>query len=253
MFLSIFKARVRLHARRVLDRILGGGSYQGEAFLCGGAFKPLLKRKAPINHLELWVRDRKERETLTRFLVARGAVLARESQPYCLKLRLDGCLIEISYHNVKDGELADVLSTFDLSICGLGARYKWGRVVEVHVADECWESVRRRTVRVLPSYLCAVQELRVPSIIRTLHRMGQEASELEFDVDVAHEHLLWDTFWNLFSEEERRTAMELYFETTVSFKGACDERLVRRATSGHAQAVPSIAGHAQPLMTPQRA
>lgn len=252
MFLSIFKTRVRLHARRVFTQLLGD-TFDGEVFLCGGAFKPLLKRKAPINHLDLWVRDRKQREHLTGFLLARGAVLARESHPYCLKLRLDGCLIEISYHNVKDGELADVLNTFDLAICGIGARYKWGRVLEVHVADECWSSLRRRTVQVLSSYLCAVQELRAPSIIRTLHRMGQEASELDFDVDVAHEHLLWDTFWNQFSEEERRAAMELYFETTVSFKGACDERLVRRAMSGDAPAMPSTAGHPHSLMTPQRA
>jgi hypothetical protein len=252
MFLSIFKTRVRLHARRVFDQVLGG-TYDGEVFLCGGAFKPLLKRKAPINHLDLWVRDRKERENLTRFLLARGAVLARESHPYCLKLRLDGRLIEISYHNVKDGELADVLNTFDLAICGIGARYKWGRVLEVHVAEECWGSVRRRTVQVLSSYLCAVQELRAPCIIRTLHRMGQEASELDFDVDVAHEHLLWDTFWNQFSEEERRAAMELYFETTVSFKGTAEDRLLRRAMSGYVPPVPASAGHPHSLMTPQRA
>lgn len=252
MFLSIFKTRIRLHARRVFDRVLGGG-YEGEVFLCGGAFKPLLKRGAPINHLDLWVRDRKERENLTRSLLARGAVLARESQPYCLKLRLDGCLIEISYHNVKDGKLADVLNTFDLAICGIGARYEKGRVAEVHVADECWNSVRRRTVQVLSSYLCAVQELRSPTIIRTLHRMGQEASELGYDVDVEHEHLLWDTFWNLFSEDERRGAMELYFETTAAFKGAGDEGLVRRARTGYAPGMPSITGSPQPLMTPQRA
>lgn len=250
MFFSIFKTRVRLHARRIFHQIFGG-TYPGEVFLCGGAFRPLLKRRAPVNHLELWVRDRKERETLTRFLLARGAALARESQPYCLKLRLDGCVIEISYHNLRDGTLADVLNTFDLAICGIGARYVKGRVAEVHVAAECWTSMRRRSVQVLPSYLCAVQDLHTPTIIRTLHRMGQEASELNYDVDVAHEHLLWDVFWNLFSEEERRAAMEFYFETTVSSRNAGDERLVRRATSGSAPVIP--ARHPQPLLTPQRA
>ncbi len=240
MFLSIFKTRVRLHALRVFEEVLGR-TYDGEVFLCGGAFKPLLKRKLPINDLDFWVRDRKEREKLTKFLLSRGAVLARDFHPYSLKLRLDGRLIEITYHNVKDGQLSDILNTFDLAICGIGARYEKGRVAEVHVAEECWHSVRSRTVQVLPSYFCAVQELRSPSIIRTLHRIGQQASELDYGVDVAHEHLLWDTFWNQFSENERRTAMELYFETMVPHKGNAEERLLRRALVGYAPTEPSSA------------
>lgn len=245
MFLSIFKTRVRLHALRVFEEVLGR-SYDGEVFLCGGAFKPLLKRKLPINDLDLWVRDRKEREALTRHLLSRGAVLARDFHPYSLKLRMNGRLIEITYHNVRDGQLPDILNTFDLAICGIGARFDKGRVAEVHVAEECWQSVRSRTVRVLPSYFCAVQELRSPSVIRTLHRIGQQASELDYDVDVTHEHLLWDTFWNQFSESERRTAMELYFETMVSHKGGTDEKLVRRALVGYAPTGPS-SGDEQPL------
>lgn len=238
MFLTIFKTRVRLHAHRVFEELFGG-DYDGEAFLCGGAFKPLLKRKTPINDLDLWVRDRNEREKLTRFLLSRGAVIARDFHPYCLKLRLNGRLVEITYHNVKDGTLADVLNTFDLAICGMGARYEKGRVAEVHVSEECWDSIRKRSIQVLPSYLCAVQLMHTPSIIRTLHRIGQQATELDYGVDLAHEHLLWETFWTQFSEEERKKSMELYFETMVSYKGTCDQRLLRRALVGYAPPAPA--------------
>lgn len=253
MFYSMFKARARWHAKTVFEQLFGG-PYDGEVFLCGGAFKPLLKRRLPINDLDLWVRDRHEREKLTRFLLARGAVLARDFHPYCLKLRLDGRLIEITYHNVKDGGLEDILNTFDLAICGIGARYCRGTVADTFVGEDCWQAVRQRTVRVLPSYLVAVRELRSPSVIRTLHRLGQQAAELGFGVDAAHEHLLWDIFWNEFNDDERRAALELYFETVVAYKGVCDDRLLRRATVGYSPVLdPGPAVEILPELAPQAA
>ena len=228
MFFTIFKSKVRLHAQRVLSEIFEE-PYDGEVFICGGAFKPLLKRGVAINDLDLWVRDRKARERLLKFLLSKGATVVRDFHPYCLKLRKDGRLIEITYHNVKDGSLQDVVNTFDLAICAIGARYMNGSISEVCISEECWHGVKNRTVQVLPSYLCALQALRTPSIIRTLHRMAQKATELGYEVDAEHEHLLWDIFWKDFTEEQRRAAMDLYFETMVSYKGHCDERVLRRA------------------------
>lgn len=227
-----FTSRVRQHAESVF-RELFHGAYEGEVFLCGGAFKPLLKRGLPINDFDLWVRNRKEREKLVRFLLQRGASLVRDFHPFCLKLRLEGRIIEITYHNINDGTLADVVNTFDIAICGLGARYANGAVVEAYVSEECRESIRRRSIQVLPAYLCFLDATHAPSLIRTLHRMGQQATELGYEVDAAHEHLLWEMFWKDFSEEERRTAVDLYFETMVNYKGHCDDRLVRRATVGY--------------------
>ncbi|HEY2573153.1 MAG TPA: hypothetical protein VGH65_03755 [Verrucomicrobiaceae bacterium] len=245
MFLSFFKARVRLHAARVFEKILGS-QYEGEVFICGGAFQPLVQRKAPVNDMDLWVRDRREREKLTRHLLSRGAVLARETHPYGLKLRLDGRLIEITYHNVKDGALADVLHTFDLAIRGIGARFEKSRVAEVQVTEECWKSIRRRQIQVQSSYLFAVHEWRSPGIILTLHRMGQQASELDFDVDVAHEHLLWETFWSQYSEEERRAAMEIYFAATASSRGSTAEQISRAAIQSA-----ETGSYQLPALTPQ--
>lgn len=227
-----FKSRVLRHAEGLFREVFHG-EYDGEVFLCGGAFKPLLRNGLAINDLDLWVRNRKEREKLVRFLLQRGASLVRDFHPFCLKLRLDGRIIEITYHNIKDGTLADVVNTFDIAVCALGARYENRRVVEVHLGEECRESVRRKSVRVLMSYLCFLEATHAPSLIRTLHRMGQQAAELGYEVDVEHEHLLWEMFWKEYTEEERRVAMDLYFETMVHYKGHCDDRLVRRASVGY--------------------
>lgn len=233
MFPLFLKSRLQQHAKCVFQEIFPDG-YEGEVFLCGGAFKPILKPGLPINDFDLWVRNRKEREKLVRALLQRGASLMRDFHPFCLKLRLNGRIIEITYHNVKEGAMTDVVNTFDIAACGLGARYVNGRVVEMYLAEECRESIRHKLVRVLPSYLCFLEATHAPSLIRTLHRMGQLAAELGYEVDAEHEHLLWEMFWKEYTEEERRAAVDLYFETMVHYKGHCDDRLVRRATVGYA-------------------
>jgi hypothetical protein len=232
MITFFFNQRLRRHAERVFGEIFPEG-FEGEVFLCGGAFKPLLRRRLPINDFDLWVRNRKDREKLVRFLLQRGASLVRDFHPFCLKLRLNGRIIEITYHNINDGTLSDVVNTFDMAVCGLAARYKNGSVVEVHTSEECRESIRRRSIRVLPAYQCFLDATHAPSLIRTLHRMGQHAAELGYEVDVLHEHMLWEVFWKDYTEEERRAAVDLYFETMVHYKGHCDDRLVRRATVGY--------------------
>jgi hypothetical protein len=228
MFRSLFLYRLRGHSRRVF-RFLFPNGYDGEVFLCGGAFKPVLKRGSAVHDLDLWVRNRKEREKLCKALLDRGAHLLHDFHPYCIKFRLEGQIIEITYHNVKDGGIGDVLNTFDLGICGIGARYASGNLAEVHVSDACWQSLETRQVSVLDSYFCLLHLQKTPSVLRTLHRMGQHAAELDFQVDEDCEHRLWDLYWHEFTEEERRASMDLYFDTMVTYKGQHDERLVSRA------------------------
>jgi hypothetical protein len=237
MFLAFLKARIRRHAKHIFAELLGD-DYDGEVFLCGGAFKPLLKRKLPINDYDLWVRDNTQRGKLIHFLLERGATIARDYAPYCLKLRLDGRIIEITYHNVGDGRLEDVINTFDLAVCGMGARYAGHRVEEVFVGSGCWEAIRQRSVRTVPGYMCFLSIQHAASLVRTLHRMGQQAAELGYEVDTAHEHALWEIFWRDFSESERREAVDLYFETMVTHSGRCDERLMRRAMVGFTPPMP---------------
>ena len=253
MLRALFVHRVRGHALQVF-RFLFPKGYDGEFFLCGGAFKPLLKKGHPMHDLDLWVRDRRQREKLCAALLERGAALLKDFHPFCLKFRLDGQLIEVTYHNVKDGSIADVLNTFDLAASAVGARFVDGRVVEAVVHDECWQAIRSGEVRVLETYLCFLALTKSPSLIRTLHRMGQKAAELDLEVNVDHEHRLWDLFWHHYTEDERRAAMDLYFDTMVAYKGQHDARLVHRATVGSMPVAPSRSGTTAPLhLTPQHA
>ena len=230
MFRALFRSRIRGHAIKIFTSLFPKG-YAGEVFLCGGAFKPLLKKGLPINDLDLWVRNRKEREKLCAALVERGAHLVQDFHPFCIKYRLEGIVVEITYNNVKQASLADVVNTFDLAISGMGVRYMNGRVVESYLSEECWQAIRGKRIAVLDSYFCFVLLEKAPSLLRSLHRMGQQASELGYKVDADHEHRLWGIYWQNFTEEERRAAMDIYFETVVTYKGQHDEHLVRRATA----------------------
>jgi hypothetical protein len=253
MFRALFHRRVRSHAQRIFASLFPEG-YDGEVFLCGGAFKPLLKKGLPVHDYDLWVRTRKDREKLCAALEKSGAHLIRDFHPYCIKFKHDGQLVEITYHNVKDGGLKDVLNTFDLSLCSIGARYVNGKVVEAHVSDECWHAIRTRNVMVQQSYFLFLALQKAPSIVRTLHRMGHQAAELGFRVDLNHEHLLWDLYRTQFTDEERQAAIDLYFDTMVDYKGQHDERLVRRAMVGFAPAVPDLKSrgdHARGHMVPR--
>jgi hypothetical protein len=238
MFRILFLLRVRRQARTIFKFLFPQG-YDGEVFLCGGAFKPLLKKGLRAQDFDLWVRNRKEREKLCQALLDRGAVLVQDFQPYCLKFRLEGQIIEITYHNVKDAALSDVLNTFDLSLSAIGARFANGAVVEAAVNDECWHAIRNGEIGVLDSYFAFIGVTRAPSLLRTLHRMGQKAAELDLSVHASHEHRLWEIYWHDYSEEERRVAMDLYFDTMVAYKGQHDPRLVHRATIGYAPAMPA--------------
>lgn len=232
MFRQFFTMRLRRHARRVLAFLFPQG-YVGEVFLCGGAFTPLLKKGLHVHDLDLWVRNQMEREKMCAALLDRGAVLLQDFKPFCLKFRLEGQIIEVSYHNVEDASLSDVLHTFDLAISGMGARFNNGKVVETIIHDECWLSIKHRELAVMGSYRCLLMLAKTPCLLRTLHRMGQKAAELGYKVAIKDEHRLWDIYWRDYSEEERRDAMNMYFDTMVAYKGQHNDHLVHRATVGY--------------------
>jgi hypothetical protein len=237
MIRALFQLRMRHHAQRLCHFLFPEG-YDGEFFLCGGAFKPLIRKELLINDLDLWVRNRAEREKLCAALLDRGATMLRDFHPYCMKLRLDGQIVEITYHNVEDGRLEDILNTFDLAICGMGARYHRGEIAEICLSDECWETLQQREMHVLESYFCLLLEQKHPSLLRTLHRMGQAANELDYEVHLESERRLWDLFWNTYSEEERQRSRDLYFATMVPHQPPHQEHLVRRAASSGYAPIP---------------
>ncbi len=250
MLRHLFLHRVRGRAHQLFSFLFPKG-FDGEFFICGGAFKPLLRKGLAMHDLDLWVRDRKDRARLCQALLERGAVLLQDFHPYCLKFRLEGQIIEITYHNVKEGKLSDVLHTFDIGLCAMGARFEHGRLVEAHVTDECWQSIRRKEVTLMESFFCFIGLQKPPSLLRTLHRMGQKAAELGYQVNLDHEHRLWEIYLHDYTEEERRVAMDLYFDTMVAYKGQHDERLVRRASAGYVP-VPVAQGEPAPLLMQPR-
>ncbi|WP_050030293.1 hypothetical protein [Verrucomicrobium sp. BvORR034] len=232
MFCQLFKRRVRAHAERLFHFLLPHG-FSGEIFLCGSAFKPLLKKSLPVHDVDLWVRTAEDRMKLCQALIQRGASLVPDAQhPHALKFRLEGHLIEITCNAVHDGTLSDVVHTYELAVHGLGVHYKNGALIDTCVSPECWDAVWHRQVKVMPAYVCLLMMMKPACLIRTLHRMGQEAAELGFDVHVDEEHRLWEIYWHDYSEEERKAAMDLYFETTVCHKSQHHYHVVRRGTIG---------------------
>ena len=252
MFRPIYLHRIRGHAGKIFHSLFPQG-YDGEIFLCGGAFKPLLKRGAPLHDLDLWVRNREEREKLCHALLKRGATLVHDFHPYCAQFRLDGQLIEITYHNVTDGTIADVLNTFDLTISGIGVRYDHGGIAEIHLSEECWHTIHTRQVTVQESHLGLLFLQKPASLLRTLHRLGQHAVELGYDVNEDCEHRLWSLYWDEYTEEERRAAMDLYFETMVAHQGRHDAHLVRRALVGYAPITKNRADMQPLILVPKAA
>jgi hypothetical protein len=140
-----------------------------------------------------------------------------------------------------------VLNTFDISLSAIGVRFDRGAVVEAAVNEECWDALRKREISVLDSYFCYVGIMKAPSLLRTLHRMGQKAAELDISVNADHEHRLWELYWHDYSEQERRVAMDLYFDTMVAYKGQHDPRLVHRATIGYAPVLSGQQGEKLPV------
>lgn len=232
MFRALFSHRVRAHAQHLLDTVFPQG-YQGELFLCGGAFKPVFCKKGEIHDLDLWVRDPEERNKLCDALCSAGGSLVEDFFPFCQKFRREGRWVKVAYQDVEDGSLQDVLESFDLSLCGIGARYVNGEVVETHVHEECWQAFRHRSVRLLRSYINELDAEKTPTLLRSLHRMGLQATELGYCVDGDDEHRLWQLYWDRYTPEERRAAMDLYFESMVVARGQRDDHLVRRASEGY--------------------
>ena len=228
LFRALFERRLRSHAGKLLEELFPQG-YAGEFFLCGGAFKPLLKEGLPINDLDLWVRNRREREKLSAALVERGAQLIKDFQPFCIKFQLGGRDVEITYDNVNDRTLPEMLDACDLAISSMGVRYANGRIAEVCVSAECWQAVRHKRVAVLNSFWVALLNKRGPSLLNCLHRMARQAAELEYHSNPAHEQILWDIYWNDFTEDQRSVAVKLYQEIAVNYKGQGDEVLMHRA------------------------
>lgn len=220
--------KIKRYAQRVF-RFLFPRPWTGEVFLCGGAFKPLLKPGLKVNNLDLWVRDRREREKLFAHLIARGARLVRDFHPYCIRLELDGYAVEITYHNIHSGRISEIVHGFDIAGCSIGAQYKDGEVCDVYVSPKAIESTATSKVLLEDGYVHALTKKRVPTALRGIDRLQRFAAETGYAVCNEDLEELWTIFHEVYSPEEKQQAIDLYLETSVGFKEISDTNLLRRA------------------------
>ncbi len=222
--------RVKKQAAKVF-RFLFPSGYKGEVFLCGGAFKRLLVPGLSTNDLDLWVRNRKERDRLVKHLLDRGAKLERDFRPFCLRLDLEGCAVEITYHNIKNGSLSDIVHGFDIAGCAIGASYRKGKVNSVYISPGAQETLIRREVVLEQAYLDTLATQRLPTVLRGIDRIQRFALETGFRIRDCDMDALWDLYFEHYSAEEKQQCLDVYLETTVGFKQACDKTLLQRATA----------------------
>ena len=61
------------------------------------------------------------RERLVDHLIACGAELVHDFKPYCIKFKRRGQLIEITYQNVKQRPISEIVEGFDIACCAIAA------------------------------------------------------------------------------------------------------------------------------------
>ena len=244
-FRSEFTRRAWAHAERLFSDLFPNG-YDGEVFLCGGAFKPLLKQGLVISDIDLFVRTLQDREKLCAALLAHGAFLIQEFPPNCIKFWLKGQVVEVAYHDVESGSLDDLLSIFDLALCGIGSRYAKGRVSEVQIRMDFWNAVRHRSVNAQSSYLKLLISQKDPRLLSSLHRMVRQAVELNYRVNPNDERLLWEIYWDVFTEMDRLAATDYYVKTIVQYKGWHDGDFLGTANSRPLTICPARAAQLHP-------
>ena len=206
--------------------------FQGEIFLAGGAFKPLIKEGHAVRDLDLWVRDRRVRERLCDHLVRCGATLVRDFRPYCILLRAGAMDIEVTYQNVKDRPISEILEGFDLAPCGIAATYVDGQVTQATITPAAIKSLRDGEVLINKPFLRRLETKRTPDVLQGLDRVARFASEMGMAVPEEQRQRLWAIYEELFTHEERQACVDTYMKATVEYKGHCDVPMLQRASSG---------------------
>ncbi len=223
--------RVRRHAGALLSFLTTDGTYPGEVFLCGGAYKTMLNPALEVHDLDLWVRNRKERDRLAADLLDRGARLVRDFHPYCLLFELGGRRLEITYQNVNARAISEIVGGFDIAGCAIASTYFNGRITDSYFSPLAAVAARCGTACLEPSYLARLRTERLPTVLRTIDRLERFATEVGFHLSPSDMHDLWQIFREEYTLDERQRCLEVYLETTVGYKGACNRALIKTARS----------------------
>lgn len=228
--------RAKGHAERLLKSVLSA-PFPGELFLAGGAFKPLLNPERPVRDLDIWVRDRKQRERLCEHLVGCGAEMVHDFHPYCIKFQLGGQQLEVTYQNVKNRPIGEIVEGFDIACCAIAATCSNGRVTDVYVSSQAMLSVDEQQVMLTEGYIERLRRERSPDVLRSLDRLACFADEIGFEVSDEVREQLWGVYEEDYTAEEQRACVDTYLSTTVDYKGQVDFGVLRRAAAGGQRSV----------------
>jgi hypothetical protein len=228
-----FRRRVRDFIHKV-QPVWHGDRYDGEVFIAGGVFKPLLSSTARWNDIDLWVRDNAARAKFDCHLRSAGFVLKRDFKPFCRAYEKDDTSVEITYHNLKTAGAARIFRDFDLSPSRIGARIENGEVKEVEIATDFWESLERKVVRFSPRRMRKLREEHLSQILHNLHRLAAWAENLGWKADKSQEAELWDLFENRYPPSAKKEAIELAWQILGVYKN-CPESPVWERVRQNAQ------------------
>lgn len=220
--------RVKAHAGELLRSVLTK-PFPGELFLAGGAFKPLLNPGNAVRDLDIWVRDRRQRGRLRDHLVACGAEVVHDFHPYCIKFQCGERQLEVTYQNVKDRPIGEVVEGFDIACCAIAATYSNGRVTDSYVSPRALRSVEEGRVMLTKGYVDRLRERRSPDVLQSIDRVSSFADEVGFELPEELSERLWGVYENEYTEEEQQACVDTYLSTTVDYKGRVDLDVLRRA------------------------
>lgn len=229
-----FLARRRLkrkaldHARTLLGTI-SPRPFPGDLYLAGGVFKSILTEGVEVRDVDIWVKNRAAREAAAEWLQVAGFALEKDFHPYCRVFRRQEQVIEITYENLKEGGIHEVLESFDLGPCQIAARVSNGRADDLYATPDFWESTSSRTIKVARGYWHGLKVGHSPKLLLTLHRLGNWGDSLGWQRDHGQITAMWRMFIEEYSPAEARLALALAEEIIGGFKGEPDAPILERA------------------------
>ena len=87
--------------------------------------------------------------------------------------------IEVTYQNVKDRPISEILEGFDLAPCGIAATYVDGQVTEATITPAAIKSLRDGVVLINEPFLRRLETKRTPDVLQGLDRVARFATEME--------------------------------------------------------------------------
>jgi len=143
--------------------------------------------------------------------------------------QLDDRLVEITYQNVKERPISEIVRGFDIAGCAVAATYRDGEIVDAYFTASAAHSVMWKTACLEMTYLERLRADRLPTVLRTIDRLERFASDVGYPVSEADIAALWRLYREEYSPDERQQCIDVYLETTCGYKGIHNTALLALA------------------------